>query len=80
MKKQINLDSKIISGVEEHRLGLIRELEGLQSAIDGIFSSRNWVISVQKISNKIEELNDLENRLDRDMFHSFGKQPRMNKH
>ena len=35
MKKQINLDSKIISGVEEHRLGLIRELEGLQSAIDG---------------------------------------------
>ena len=28
---------KIISGVEEHRLCLIRELEGLQSAIDGIF-------------------------------------------
>ena len=29
---------------------------------------------------KFEELNDLENSLDRDMFQSFGKPPRMNKH
>ena len=27
-----------------------------------------------------EELDDLENSLDRDMFQSFGKPPRMNKH
>ncbi len=50
---------KIISGVEEHRLGLIRELEGLQSAIDGISSSRNWVNWVQKFSKKIDDLNVL---------------------
>lgn len=47
---------KIISGVEEHRLGLIRELEGLQSAIDGISSSRNWVNWVQKFSKRIDDL------------------------
>ena len=29
---------------------------------------------------KFEELDDLENNLDRDMFQSFGKPPRMNKH
>ena len=29
---------------------------------------------------KFEELDDLENSLDRDMFQSFGKPPRMNKH
>ena len=29
---------------------------------------------------KFEELDDLENSLDRDMFQTFGKPPRMNKH
>ena len=29
---------------------------------------------------KFEDLDDLENSLDRDMFQSFGKPPRMNKH
>ena len=47
---------KIIQGVEEHRLGLMRELEGLQSAIDGISSSRNWVNWVQKFSKRIDDL------------------------
>ena len=50
---------KIISGVEEQRLGLIRELKGLHSAIDGISSSRNWVNWVQKVSKRIDDLDPL---------------------
>ena len=50
---------KIISGVEEQRLGLIRELKGLHSAIDGISSSRNWVNWVQKFSKRIDDLDPL---------------------
>ena len=46
---------KIISGVEENRLGLIRELEGLQSAIYGISSSMNCVNWAQKISKRIDD-------------------------
>ena len=48
-------------------------LDILQEAIDTCpVDCIHWV--------KFEELDDLENSLDRDMFQSFGKPPRMNKH
>ena len=48
-------------------------LETLQEAIDTCpVDCIHWV--------KLEELEDLENSLDRDMFQSLGKLPRMNKH
>ncbi len=49
------------------------KLETLQEAIDTCpVDCIHWV--------KFENLADLENSLDRDMFQSFGKPPRMNKH
>ena len=48
-------------------------LETLQEAIDTCpVDCIHWV--------KFEDLEDLENSLDRDMFQSLGKLPRMNKH
>ena len=48
-------------------------IERIQEAIDTCpVDCIHWV--------KFEELDDLENSLDRDMFQSFGKPPRMNKH
>ena len=48
-------------------------LETLQEAIDTCpVDCIHWV--------KFENLSDLENSLDRDMFQSLGKLPRMNKH
>jgi len=48
-------------------------LETLEEAIDTCpVDCIHWV--------KFEELADLENSLDRDMFQSLGKLPRMNKH
>ena len=48
-------------------------IEILQEAIDTCpVDCIHWV--------KFEELQDLEDSLDRDMFQSFGKPPRMNKH
>ena len=49
------------------------KLEILQEAIDTCpVDCIHWV--------KFENLKDLENSLDRDMFQSLGKLPRMNKH
>ena len=48
-------------------------LDTLQEAIDTCpVDCIHWV--------QFEELENLENSLDRDMFQSFGKPPRMNKH
>jgi len=48
-------------------------LETLEEAIDTCpVDCIHWV--------KFEDLEDLENSLDRDMFQSLGKLPRMNKH
>ena len=48
-------------------------METMQEAIDTCpVDCIHWV--------KFEELQDLDNSLDRDMFQSLGKPPRMNKH
>ncbi len=53
---------QIISNVGSHKDQLIRELGGVQSAIKGISSSRNWVNWVHKFSDKIDNL-DITNFL-----------------
>ena len=45
------------------------------------FRSVNFILALYCIHwVKFEKLDDLENSLDRDMFQTFGKPPRMNKH
>ena len=52
--------------------GLLTENRCTSSTVFSLKLCINWV--------KFEELDNLENSLDRDMFQSFGKPPRINKH
>ncbi|MDB9992221.1 hypothetical protein OAD94_06925 [Amylibacter sp.] len=51
---------QIISNVDKHRDPLVRELGGIQSAIEGDSSSRKWVNWINNFSAEIGNLDSLK--------------------